>query len=91
MIRRRLSYSICIGIVVTSISYILYDHGGEFVLWPGLLAQVMFNGILLAIPSGDDFYQLPSGSYLFLSIIFYTLVIFTTIFVISRVRDTSRA
>lgn len=87
---RKTCYSICLAIVVTSISYILYGHGGEYVLWPGLFAHVMLNGILLAIPTGDDFYGLPSGSYFVLSVIFYTSAIFALMFLISRVRDTPK-
>jgi hypothetical protein len=91
VIWRRLSYSICLAIAITSVSYILYDRGGEFVLWPGLFGEGMCNGILLAIPSGDVFYRLPSVSYLVFNIMFYALIIFAVIFLIGRVRDTGRA
>jgi hypothetical protein len=88
---RRLSYSICIATVITAASYVLYDHGGEFVLWPGLVSQVMFNGILLAIPSGDDYYSLPSGSYLVFNVTLYASIIFAALFLIARLREQSRA
>ena len=71
MIWKQLSFSICVATVVASVSYVLLNQGGEFVLWPGFFVQVMFNGLLLAIPSGDDFYKLPSGAYLIFSIILH--------------------
>jgi hypothetical protein len=76
---RRLSYSICLATVITAASYVLHDRGGEFVLWPGLVSQVMFNGILLAIPSGDHYYSLPSGSYLVFNVAFYASIIFAAV------------
>ena len=87
MIWRRLTYSICLSILLTSISYMFYAHGGEFILWPGLLVQVILNVILLAIPTGDDFYSLPSASYLVFSFIFYTIASFVAIFLIVCVRE----
>lgn len=83
MNRRLINYSLCIGIVVTAISFALYRQGGELVLWPGLLCQVLLNGILLFIPTGDDFYTLPSFSYLIFNTLFYALVVFATIFSIT--------
>lgn len=84
---RRLGYSIFLAIVITSVSHIFYDSGGELVLWPGLVTQVMFNGILLAIPSGDNYYSLPSQGYLLFNVTFYALIIFAAIFLVTRPQE----
>ena len=69
----------------------LYDSGGELVLWPGVITEVMFNGILLAIPSGDDFYTLPSQAYLLFNVIFYALIIFAFLLLVMRLRERGSA
>ena len=84
-------FAISVAIVITAVSHILHDSGGEFVLWPALAAEVMFNGILLAIPSGDDYYSLPSRAYMVFNLSFYTLIIFATIFLVTRPREKGRA
>jgi hypothetical protein len=91
MILRRLSYSICLGIVLTLISYLQPDRGGDLVLWPGLFVQVMVNTILLAIPTGDVFLSVPAESYVVFSFIIYTLAIFGVILVIGHFLDARRA
>ena len=79
-------FAISVAIVITAVSHVLHNSGGEFVLWPGIAAEVMFNGILLAIPSGDDYYSLPSQAYLLLNVTFYTLIIFAAIFLVTQIR-----
>ena len=83
---RRLSYSICLAVVITAISYTWSDRGGEFVLWPGFVSQGMFNWLLLAIPTSDDFYSLPSKSYLVLNITIYSLLVFAATLLLGSVR-----
>jgi hypothetical protein len=81
----RLSYSIFLAVVISAISYVLYDRGGELVLWPGLLTQVVLNGVLLlAIPSGDDYYSLPSRAYLVFNVTFYASIIFGLLLLIGQ-------
>ena len=65
-------------------SYGSYDRGGELVLWPGLLTQVVFNGVLLAIPSGDDYYSLPSRVYLVFNVTFYASIIFGLLLLVGQ-------
>lgn len=76
MIRRSLSYSLCLALVVISVSYILHRSAGRFLLWPGQLVEDIFNLVLLALPTGDAFYSLPSGSFLILNTLFYTFMFF---------------
>ncbi len=84
--RRRLICSVLAAAVITAISYASLQWGGEYLLWPGLFLQVMFNGLLLlAIPTGDDYYTLPSGAYLAFNVIFYGVVVFMTLFLMSLI------
>ena len=86
MFGRRLTNSILTAIVITAISYAMFHEGGEYFLWPGLFVQVMLNGLLLlAIPTGDDYYTLPSGAYLAFSVIFYSFIVFIALFLFSRI------
>jgi hypothetical protein len=87
-LRRRLNYSICIAIVITAVGYVLEDRGGHFVLWPGTSGQVMVQGILLFIPSGDDFYSLPSQSYLLFNVALYSSIILGALLLIPLIRVT---
>jgi hypothetical protein len=80
----RLTYSVCIAILITAISYVQYGRGGEFVLRPGIVSQVMFNGLLLAVPSGDVFYSLPSGAYLIFNVTFYASIVFGALLLIAH-------
>lgn len=88
MSRRWINYSILAAIVITAISYAMFRQGGEYLLWPGLFVQVMFNGLLLlAIPTGDDYYTLPSEAYLAFSVVFYSFIVFIALFLFSRIRS----
>jgi hypothetical protein len=83
---KRVSFSVCLAIVITALSYALNDRGGEFVLGPGLVSQGMFNLLLLAIPTDDDFYSLPSKSYLVFNVTIYALIIFLAVVLLPWVR-----
>jgi hypothetical protein len=83
---RALSYSICFAVVITALSFTWSERGGEFILWPGLVSQGMFNWLLLMIPTGDDFYSLPSKSYLVFNITIYSAVVFAGLLLMRSVR-----
>ena len=74
------SYSITLAIVITAVSFTFYSSGGEFLLLPGLMIELLTNGVLLLlVPTGDDYLTLPPGSFLVFNVIFYAamlLVIF---------------
>lgn len=75
------------AMVITASSYLAFRQIGEYLLWPGVFAQVMINGfLLLAIPTGDEYYTLPSESYLAFNVIFYAVIILMTLFVMSLMK-----
>jgi hypothetical protein len=78
------SYSVSVGIVFTALAFLLYKEGGALVLWPGMLVEVMINGLMLLIIYSDDWYSLPSGSYLFFNTVFYSFIVFITLLVITH-------
>ncbi len=84
------SYSVSIGIAVTAISFLLYTAGGALFLSPGMLVELMINGLMLLIIHSEDWYSLPSGTYLFLNTAFYSFVVFIILVVITSLRSLQR-
>jgi hypothetical protein len=82
----RLNFSLVIGILITSISYGLMNHGSKIFVQPGIFTEVMLNGALLLIPSGDEYISLPSGSYLVLNVMIYSALSFTAFFLLRLAR-----
>ena len=59
------------------LSKLFYFTGSESLLVPGKILEFYLTGfILLAFPTGDDYYSLPYGSELVLNILFYALLPF---------------
>ena len=81
---KNVSYSVAIGIVVTALSFLLYEEGGALFLWPGFFMNAMINGLMLLIIHSDDWYSLPAGAYLVLNTAFYSFVAFIVLLVITR-------
>lgn len=79
-----LSYSVSLGVAITALSSTLYNHGGEFFLWPGMFMELLVTGLMLFIIQSDDYYSLPSGAYLVLNTLIYSLVIFMILFGVTR-------
>lgn len=73
---RYVSYSVSVGIAVTALSCLLYKEGGALFLWPGMFMELTINVLMLFIIHSEDWYSLPSGSYLFLNTAFYSFVVF---------------
>lgn len=84
------SYSVSTGVVVTALSYMFYKEGGELVLWPGTFMELVVNGVMLFVIQSDDFYSLPSGTYLVFNTAFYALVIFIILSVIIQLGSAQR-
>lgn len=78
------SYSISAGVVVTALSHLLYQQGGELVLWPGMFIELMVNILLLLVSESDDFYSVPSGTDSLINAVFYSAVIFAILSATTR-------
>lgn len=64
------------GLIVL-LSKLFYSIGGKSFLFPGKVIEIFSTGfILLAFPTGDDYYSLPNGSEIVLNLLFYTLMLF---------------
>lgn len=79
---RLVNYSLCIAIVIIGISYGLRGYGGTTFVQPGVFSEVMLNGVLLLIPTGETFLKLPTWSHVILNLIIYSVVIFVLLFLV---------
>ena len=70
-----------------------YYEGNRLLVLPGMFLQLMLDGLLLAIPTGDDYYSLPAHAFLFLSAAFYVSIVFILFLMISLtfIKSTRRA
>jgi hypothetical protein len=68
---RLLNYSICLAIQITATAYGL--RALDRLLLPGLVGEVMINGLFLFISTGDEYLSLPHGSHLFLNVAIYDI------------------
>lgn len=84
---RKLNYSLVmslvIAILITAISNALNTPSGRILVQPGLHVQVILQGVLLLIPSGDLYISLPRGSYLLFNVVIYLVVIFGSFVLVS--------
>jgi hypothetical protein len=80
------SYSVSTGIAVTALSFLLYGQGGALFLWPGMLVELMINGVMLFIIHSEDWYSLPSGAYLIFNTAFYSFIVFIILLLLTRLR-----
>lgn len=86
--KRLMSYSICIAVIITALAYAFYDRGGELLAYPGLMIEVLLTGfILLAIPTDDYYYKFPPVAYLIFNTVFYTLAIFAILLLVTHVSN----
>lgn len=78
------SYSVSAGVLTTALSHLLYKQGGELVLWPGIVIELMVNSLLLFVSPSDRFYSFPSGMDLLINAVFYSALIFMILSVVTR-------
>jgi hypothetical protein len=81
---RLLNYSICIALIITALSYVFPNLGGEYLMAPGIKIELLLTGMILIIPTGDYYYSFPSWSYLIFNIAFYSLMFFILLLVIKQ-------
>lgn len=84
---KRVAYSICVAIVITVIAYVMSDHGIESLILPGVVINLVFNWVMLLIPTGEEYYTLPSGAHVVLNVAFYTSIVCAALFLFSLIRD----
>lgn len=64
------------SVLLTALSSLFYDAGGEVLLRPGLFVEVMLTFLILMIPTGDYYFGFPAGTNHVLNSIIYTGVSF---------------
>ena len=74
--------SIVVSAIVVAISFWDYYEGSGILFLPGMYIQIMLNGILLGIPTGDHYYSLPAEAFFFFSTTFYLSLVFLPFFLI---------
>lgn len=84
---KRLVYSICAAGVITAVGYLTEDQRMEFLTLPGRFIYLMFSGVMLFVPTGDEFYILPAGSDVVLNLAFYATMIFAALILIPLIRE----
>lgn len=84
------SYSLALAITITAVSFAFYSRGGEFLILPGLIAEVLTNGLLLLlVPKGDDYLALPRGSFLIFNVIIYAGISYLIFALTRKARGTN--
>ena len=71
------------SVLITAISSLTYDAGGEVLLFPGVFVKVMLTGFILMIPTGDYYFSFPAGTELVLNSIIYTGISFGLVAMVS--------
>ena len=71
-----LSFCLVGSVLITALSSLFYQVGGEVFLRPGEFAQVMLTGFILLVPTGDYYFGFPTGTDLVLNSIIYAGVSF---------------
>ena len=78
------TYSMALAIAITAVSFTFYSSGGEFFVLPGLITELLTNGLLfLLVPTGDYYLILPQGSFLIFNVIIYASISYL-IFALTR-------
>ena len=81
------SYSISLATITTAASFFFYSSGGEFVVLPGMMMELITNGfLLLFVRTGDDFFTVPSGAFLVFNVIFYACTFYVVVAVTRKLR-----
>ena len=59
------TYSMALAIAITAVSFTFYSSGGEFFVLPGLITELLTNGLLfLSCAYGRLLSYPPSGQFL---------------------------
>lgn len=81
------SYSIALAVVITAVSFTFYGNGGEILVLPGLMTEVLTNGVLiLLVPARDDYLTLPRGSFFVFNVIIYAGMLYLVFALTRKVR-----
>lgn len=82
---RPVSRPVCTAIIITSLSYFADNRLGEYLLLPGAVIEITLTWLILLIPTGDEYFSFPSGTYFFFNVAFYAAVMFTFISLLKHV------
>lgn len=74
---KTISASVCISIIIVSLSYFFYNQGGEFFLRCGEVAAGFINVFILLMSSDEmEWYSVPYSGKLILNIVIYGIFVF---------------
>ena len=74
------SYSTSLATITTAVSFFFYSSAGEFVVLPGMMMELITNGLLLLfVRTGDDHFTVPSGAFLVFNVIFYACMFYVVV------------
>ncbi|MCM3869724.1 MAG: hypothetical protein ND895_03350 [Pyrinomonadaceae bacterium] len=82
--------SICASSLITAVGYLTEDQRMELLTLPGLIINMTFNWVMLAIPTGDEFYSLPAASHVVFNLAFYTTMIFAALILIPLIIESMK-
>ena len=75
--KRQLGDSVSAALLLTSLAYLLYDWGGEFLVLPGLAIEFyLFKPITFTVLRSDYAEQIPIVDRWIYNVIFYCVLIF---------------
>ncbi|HYY97644.1 MAG TPA: hypothetical protein VE642_03590 [Pyrinomonadaceae bacterium] len=82
---KSLSYSFSCATIVTSLAYLLYDAGGEYLLLPGITVELyLINPVVITISSGRLQLPIPVGNRFTFNVALYSLVFYVLLRLFAR-------
>ena len=85
------SYSVSGAVILTALSYLLYNVGGEYLLLPGTIVELYFiNPVIVTISSGSFHVVLTVANRYTFNVAIYALMIYASILSIAKLRRSRR-
>ena len=84
---RRINYSVSGAVVLTALATLFYRDGGDFILLPGLMAEMFLDVALMLVSTKDDWYSVPAGTYAALNVAAYSVPVYFWSWAYAKIRD----
>lgn len=83
--RKCLSYSLSCAVIITSLAYLFYNAGGEYLLLPGTVVELyLINPVVITISSGGLQLPIPVGNRLTFNVALYSLAFYILLRLFAR-------
>ena len=79
-----LNYAITISILITSLAILFRQNIGEIILFPGILIHQILQVFFMIINTNDNWYTVPSHTYIFFNGLFYAGFIYAVLVCIKK-------